>query len=160
MKAFLLSIAFSIAAYNSVISQEQNNWYQPNPVDSQLETANSHASEGNYEHALEALNTAITADPQNVRAFKIRGNIHYQMGNYQLALKDFNQLITLVPNSAMPYIYRSIIQHKLGNQDAAKQDIDAALKISPDDEFAKVVKKEVYNEKPKKLPYVTKKKSS
>jgi tetratricopeptide (TPR) repeat protein len=105
-----------------------------------LNQANVFAKSGDYTKALEEVNQVLAVNPDNARAYKIRGHIYHAMGDHLQALVDLNKVTTLAPASANAYVDRAIVQSHLGNHGAALVDVERALKLKPDSQFAQVVR--------------------
>lgn len=110
---------------------------------SHIDQGNVFAKSGKYKEALGHLNSAIQEDPQNARAYKLRGHVHYAMGNYVKAFADLDRVVALAPNSANALVDRAIVYSVSGKHSQAMADIEHALSIKPDSAFAKAVKKEI-----------------
>lgn len=108
-----------------------------------ISTGNSFAKSGNYQAALSELTTAIAVDPENARAYKLRGHVYYVLGDYTKSLADLDYVVALTPTSANAYCDRAIANSAAGNHGQALVDIDQALKIQPESVFALSVRKVV-----------------
>ena len=101
------------------------------------------AKGGQYQEALTSLNTAIQADPQSARAYKLRGHVYYAMGDYARALTDLDYVVALIPDSANALADRAIVHSVMGHHGLALADIERALALKPSSSFAQAVRKEV-----------------
>jgi tetratricopeptide (TPR) repeat protein len=109
-------------------------------ISNHLNQANNHAKSGEYAKALEEVNQVLATDPDNARAYKIRGHVYHAMGDHLQALTDLNKVTALVPASANAYVDRAIVQSHLGNHGAALVDVERALNLKPDSQFAQIVR--------------------
>lgn len=108
-----------------------------------IDEGNVLAKGGDYPHALEALNEAISLDPMNARAYKIRGHVYYAMGDYQTSLNDMDKVVELAPESANAYVDRAIVYSSLSQHGKALSDVEVALSLKPDSVFAQEVRKKI-----------------
>lgn len=108
-----------------------------------IETGNVHAKNGDLHQSLASLNAAITKDPGNARAYKLRGHVYYAMGDYQRALTDLDHVVALVPNHANAFVDRAIVQSVLGHHGLALADVERALALKPNSAFAQAVREKI-----------------
>lgn len=108
-----------------------------------ISAGNNLAKSGNYSQALTELNQAIAKDPNNARAYKLRGNVYYAMGDYVQSLRDLDQVVNLVPDSVNAYCDRAIAHSMVGNHGLALTDIEYALKLKPTSSFAQAVRAKI-----------------
>ena len=104
---------------------------------------NRQAKNGDYAQSLNSLNASIQSNPQNARAYKLRGHVYYAKGNYSKALADLNTVVTLVPDSANALADRAIVYSVMGKHGLALSDIERALELKPSSSFAQAVRKEI-----------------
>lgn len=134
-------VILSLFLFFSITSiQEKTLNAAQNPI---LDQGNASAKKGSYREALIHLNAAIQAEPQNARAYKLRGHVYYAMGNYSKAYTDLDHVVVLAPNSANALVDRAIIYSVTGKHGLALVDIEHALKLKPESTFAKSVRKEI-----------------
>lgn len=108
-----------------------------------VEVGNSHAKSGNYSQALNSLNVALAKDPNNARAYKLRGHVYFAMQDYDRAFQDLNKVVMLSPSSPNAYADRAIAYSKLNQHGAALMDVEKALALKPDSHFAKAVREQI-----------------
>lgn len=108
-----------------------------------VDTGNVHAKNGNYAEALASFNAAIAQNPNNARAYKLRGHVYYAMGDYAKALVDLDHVVSLVPGHPNPYADRAIVYSVLGKHGLALADIERALELKPSSSFAQAVREEI-----------------
>lgn len=77
------------------------------------------------------INTGI--NPEDVGAYKNRGNNRYDLGDYRGAIADYTEVIQVGPDAdADIYIKRGDAYYDFGDKEAAITDYTQAIKISPD----------------------------
>jgi tetratricopeptide (TPR) repeat protein len=84
-----------------------------------------------YDNAIEVLNSAVEADPDNVGAINVRGLAHEHKGEDDLALADYNLAIQKRPNFGFAYNNRGTIQLRRGALQSALDDFNVSIKYSP-----------------------------
>jgi S1-C subfamily serine protease/lipoprotein NlpI len=84
-----------------------------------------------YQGMLDDLNRAISLEPQNARAYYVRGIAKENLRDKQGALADYSQAIVINPNYAVAYFYRGNIKSKLGDQRGAIADYGRSIDINP-----------------------------
>ena len=83
--------------------------------------------EGEYDRAIQELDTALLLDPDNARVYFTRGRIHNVTGKYDLAIEDFDTSLRLDPENVLAYAGRGTAYNSKGEYDRAIQDYDAAV---------------------------------
>ena len=134
-------LAFIVLGVASLVGQ--GNFLQGSESLSHANLGNRHAKNGNYSQALTSLNASIQSDPQNARAYKLRGHVYYAKGDYSKALSDLNYVVALVPDSANALADRAIVYSVTGKHGLALADIERALELKPSSAFAQAVRKEI-----------------
>jgi len=81
---------------------------------------------GEYQRSLELFTQCISANPDLVGAYRMRGRVSLQMGNLDAAVSDFTKAIGLRPQSADTFRYRSEAYARNGQTDLAESDRRAA----------------------------------
>ena len=84
-----------------------------------------------YDHAIEALSSAIDLDPDYVGAINVRGVAHERKGEDDLAMADYNLAIQKRANFGFAYNNRGTIQLRRGAVQSALDDFDLSIKYSP-----------------------------
>jgi len=84
-----------------------------------------------YDKAIEVLNSAVEADPDNVGAINVRGLAHERKGEDDLALADYNLAIQKRPNFGFAYNNRGTIQLRRGALQSALDDFSVSIKFTP-----------------------------
>ena len=84
-----------------------------------------------YDGAIEALNSAVEADPDNVGAINVRGVAHEHKGEDDLAMADYNLAIQKRANFGFAYNNRGTIQLRRGALQSALDDFNLSIKYSP-----------------------------
>lgn len=90
-----------------------------------------HRLNNELDKAIEAYNSAIALDPNNVDAYNNRGVAYYYKGQYDRAIEDFNNAIAINPNFANPYNDRGNVYFHYGQYDRAIEDFNKAVAIDP-----------------------------
>jgi tetratricopeptide (TPR) repeat protein len=84
-----------------------------------------------YDHAIEALTSAIELDPDNIGAINVRGVAHEHKGEDDLAMADYNLAIQKRPNFGFAYNNRGTIQLRRGALQSALDDFNLSIKYTP-----------------------------
>ncbi|WP_426613664.1 caspase family protein [Bradyrhizobium sp. McL0616] len=92
---------------------------------------NALISKRDYDHAIEALTSAIEIDPDNVGAINVRGVAHEHKGEDELALADYNLAIQKRANFGFAYNNRGTIQLRRGALQSALDDFNLSIKYTP-----------------------------
>ena len=69
---------------------------------------------GNLKKALEIMNKAVGMEPNNHRAYGIRGYVYRKMGKNGEAIKDLNKAIELKPDLSRAYFERGLVYSLVG----------------------------------------------
>lgn len=101
------------------------------PAEPSPTTPRDYIEMGQYDKALEELNTIIFDNPKNVDALKDRGLALYYLGKYEEAVADHNATIALAPKDPMPYFDRANVYLSTGDYDLALEDYNAAIALAP-----------------------------
>ncbi|MCG2629135.1 caspase family protein [Bradyrhizobium sp. WYCCWR 13023] len=88
-------------------------------------------SKRDYDHAIEALTSAIELDPDNVGAINVRGIAHEHKGEDDLAMADYNLAIQKRPNFGYAYNNRGTIQLRRAALQSALDDFNLSIKYTP-----------------------------
>ncbi|QAU45177.1 caspase family protein [Bradyrhizobium guangzhouense] len=92
---------------------------------------NALISKRDYDHAIEALTSAIELDPDNIGAINVRGVAHEHKGEDDLAMADYNLAIQKRPNFGFAYNNRGTIQLRRGALQSALDDFNLSIKYTP-----------------------------
>ena len=82
-----------------------------------------------HEDAIEDYTKAIEIEPNNVFAYRLRGDSKRKLGDYQGAINDYSKAIEIYPNKAYLYNYRAESKRKLGDKEGADEDDRKAEKL-------------------------------
>lgn len=93
-------------------------------------------SESLYENALDDFDRAISADPQNSKAFFYRGTVRHSLEEFSLAITDFSRSLELVPYQPETLMLRAESLARCGRLEEAGSDCDAVIDLEPDNEAA------------------------
>ena len=99
-------------------------------------------SEGN----IASLTQVIANNPNDAKAYNVRGSAYGRAGDFQKALKDFNTAIQLDPNFYQAYANRALIYRGMGDLSAASNDYNKALQINPRYDVAYIGRGNMYRE--------------
>ncbi len=97
----------------------------PNPTESGFNTllALGHLCQGEFDQALQQIDTAIKINPNNVRKFD-RSIILYNMGRLNDALAQLNEIIDASPRyNGYRYYLRALVYYDLKKPDLAREDL-------------------------------------
>jgi len=89
-----------------------------------------------YDKALAAFNSAVEADPENIKIVNGRGWTYERKGQDDLAMADYNLALQKQPNFALAYNNRGTLFLRKGALQSALDDFNAALKYAPSMYFA------------------------
>jgi tetratricopeptide (TPR) repeat protein len=89
-----------------------------------------------YDKAIAAFNSAVQADPDNMKIVNGRGWAHERKGQDDLAMADYNIALQKLPNFALAYNNRGTLFLRKGALQSALDDFNAALKYTPTLYFA------------------------
>jgi tetratricopeptide (TPR) repeat protein len=96
-----------------------------------LATAQQKIDSSDYTSALIDLNWMLQIDPQNVKAFCLRGLVLGKLGDPQGAMKDLNQATFLEPQNLEVRIGRGKIRTEIGDAQGAIADFNQLLREYP-----------------------------
>ncbi len=103
------------------------------PAQQEYEAALASAKSGQLDSAMAGVQRAITLDPANAKAFKLRGDLHQRADNGDAALADYKLSEQLDPNNARLYISRAALRISKGMQKTALKDCEKAIQLDPAD---------------------------
>lgn len=89
---------------------------------------------------------AINLHPDNVDAYRMRGQFRYQAEDFDGSLADFNKAIELTHDDPNPELFgmRAEVEKKLNNHPAAIHDLTQALELKPDYTAALYLRGQLY----------------
>ena len=79
-----------------------------------------------------SLTETIHANPDDARAWFLRGNAYLDRGANEFAVSDYNKAIELVPDDAVAYNNRGIAYRNSGQTELAIADYNKAIELVPD----------------------------
>ena len=97
-----------------------------------LDKAKEQLQKGNAKDAVGYLNQAIDKDPENFRAFNMRGAANFELKDYANALLDYEKAIKLAPKDYKPYFNRASVKMEKSDWEGALDDCTKAAEIQPD----------------------------
>ena len=104
---------------------------KPNFAEAYYNKGNAYDNTGQYQHAIENYNMAITLQPDFTDAYNNRGIAYHNLGQYQRAIEDFNNAIKLQPDVARAYVNRGIAYKNLGQYQRAIEDFNKVIQLNP-----------------------------
>ena len=97
---------------------------------------NDYFDDGNFQLAINELNTAIRLNPDFSDAYVTRSGAYGGLGQYQNSIQDANMVIQLDPDYAMAYNNRGYSYNELGQNQLAINDYNKAIQLGTNDAFA------------------------
>jgi tetratricopeptide (TPR) repeat protein len=97
-----------------------------------LEKAKEQLQKGKAKEAVQYLNQAIDKDPENAKAFNMRGAANFELKDYANALLDYEKAIKLAPKDYKPYFNRASVKMEKSDWEGALIDCSKAAEIQPD----------------------------
>lgn len=88
-------------------------------------------SKEDFNAAIQNLNVAIQAKPNDFEAYFLRGIAKFSLNDFSGAVDDFSKTIELHPLYVRAYHYRGISNDHLGNYADAQKDFDKAISLDP-----------------------------
>ncbi len=88
-------------------------------------------AQGLHTLALDDLNAALTAEPENTRVLALRGETYLQAAQPHLALQDFERLVALLPDQAWAIACRGEALRCIGDHARAIADFQHARQLDP-----------------------------
>ncbi|BDA75365.1 TPR repeat [Rivularia sp. IAM M-261] len=102
------------------------------------------AEQGDIREALESLNWVFQVDPQDGKAYCIRGVIRCKQERYIDAIADFNQALKYNFQDAIVYRNRGKARLQLGDNTGAIADFNKALELEPDNAMLFIARGNAY----------------
>lgn len=104
---------------------------QANPyhVDTYTAYATTLAVKGDFQHALQVLNTAERLQPAKPEILFSRAGVYFMLGRYKEALRDYTAVLSVRP-AADVYYARANVYLKMGEKDLATRDFNTAKTVS------------------------------
>jgi tetratricopeptide (TPR) repeat protein len=100
-------------------------------------------AEGNCAQALQDLDWALRADPQDATVYCCRAIVKSKMGDKQGAIADLNHALQLNPQDAIALRNRGKLRLQIGDFLGAKADLNQALQVNPQDAMSYVGRGEI-----------------
>ncbi len=97
-----------------------------------------------YKGAIEALDKAISLDPDYALAYSFRACAYVKSGNYQKAIDDSTMAIKLDRKLWTPYCWRSEAYEKLGQPQRAIDEFRLAIDVDPENSSAYLGRADLY----------------
>lgn len=86
-----------------------------------------------YEEAITYFDEAINRKPNDIEAYKLRGDAKIRLEQYIEAIEDFDDAISRDPDMASVYHARGVANYFLYQNESAISDFDNAIRLNPDD---------------------------
>ncbi|UCE03905.1 MAG: rhomboid family intramembrane serine protease [Candidatus Latescibacterota bacterium] len=96
-----------------------------------LQRAIAHLDQREYLAALDEMDALIAEDPDEVRAYLVRGTTYMLMQEYEAAVDDLTIAIEMSPGFVDAYLSRASAYRELGELDEALEDCDRAIDMAP-----------------------------
>lgn len=96
-----------------------------------VDKSNAFLNQSNYEGAIQAYDTAIELDPNDVEAWNNKGNVLAVQGKYDDAFQAFDRAIKLKPDLAMAWYNKGNAFGQQGKCDDAIKCYDKAIELNP-----------------------------
>ena len=100
--------------------------------------------QGNFDSALESINSAICFAPNTYEDFMLRAHIYHKQGNGSGALEDYLMALTLKPYDEVALFNKAMLLFEDGDCDNALNDINKLISISPNFSLAYLLKSAIY----------------
>ncbi len=88
---------------------------------------------GDFQDALDFINSAIISDTTYMNAYLLRAEINYNLGHYQSTIKDIDKAFSIDPQKSKYmskyYLLRGKAYRKINDLEAAKKDVDKTITI-------------------------------
>ncbi len=88
---------------------------------------------GDFPRAIANLDEAIRLDPNDARAYNVRGNAWDEIGGFDNALADYDEAIRIDPGNSIFFHDRAIMWYRKGDLDSALVDLDRAIRLNASD---------------------------
>ena len=102
---------------------------EPKTISELMKLVMEECKKVNINNSIIYLNKAIEIEPNNVFAYRLRGDSKRKLGDYQGAINDYSKAIEIYPNKAYLYNYRASAKRKLGDNEGANEDDRKAEKL-------------------------------
>ncbi len=89
-----------------------------------------HEARGEFEQALEVLDTGLEHHPKSAVLYAVRGALYLQLGKNQAAIKDLTKSLEIKEDPDV-YTNRALAEKAFGDREAALKDLNRALKLNP-----------------------------
>ena len=104
-------------------------------ADAHYNNALEEFDEGNFEAAIELLDSAI-AIREEADYYTTRGNSKSSLQNFEDAIKDYDKAIEIDPENASAYYNRGVTRQGIDDTQGAMSDHNNAIKYNPDSKVA------------------------
>ena len=121
---FLLCITIPCGAQENATATIEGR----NDVQWQL-TGILHASKGEFDLAIDAMNKAVQLVPKSAGVYNNRGRVYYQSGNFSKAMEDFNKSIEIDDKAPMVYNNRADVHYAKREYSQALTDYNKAFEL-------------------------------
>jgi tetratricopeptide (TPR) repeat protein len=103
-----------------------------------FQSGEAHFKNGNHSMAITDLTQSIKSDPNNARAYCLRGLVRFKSldTDTNKEIEDFSQAIRLKPDYVVAYVNRASAYAKIDDFDAAVQDYKKVIDLDPKNLFA------------------------
>ncbi|MGE5660091.1 MAG: tetratricopeptide repeat protein [Actinomycetota bacterium] len=105
-----------------------------------LEQGQAQFRNHDYQGAIEKFSQAIANDPNNSRAYFLRGLARTLLKDDQGAIEDFTEIIRLEPNNANAYFLRGVARTSLTQHQGALEDLTVTIRLDPNNANAYLVR--------------------
>lgn len=113
MKKLLFILLLSLCAFGEDYAKEGDNQY----------------AKGNFSKAIELYTKAISANPNDCKAYNSRGLAYYELKDYKSAISDYSKAISAKPDCLGTIINRGVSYSRSGDYKNATKDARKACKL-------------------------------
>ena len=139
--------------YNRATSKTEKNTIRKNMndtdrdflVNQKFEEALIAYYNGDFKGAIKVYTEAIELNPDNEKAWYLRGRMYSNDWQYELAIKDFTRAIELNPNYFEAYLQRALTYDTLQQDELAMADAKKAVELKPNNDTANILFTLIYD---------------
>ena len=139
--------------YNRATSKTEKNTIRKNMndtdrdflVNQKFEEALIAYYNGDFKGAIKVYTEAIELNPDNEKAWYLRGRMYRNDLQYELAIKDFTRAIELNPNYFEAYLQRALTYDTLQQDELAMADAKKAVELKPNNDTANILFTLIYD---------------
>ena len=91
--------------------------------------ANALKDEGRQEEALDAVDVAISAAPDDWRHHRLRGSLLWDIGRHEQALGAYDRGLSICPTDPYTWYYKAYVLYRLRRDEEALPCLDRALTL-------------------------------